>query len=88
MLVNALGIIGFEHQAVEADRERLYFSAGRAAGPEAEQFEIIGREHRQMVARAECVMAARRQPKAELREPPRRHVDAVAHVDDDVVEDG
>jgi len=86
MLINALGIIGLEHQAIEPDRERRDLGAARAAGPEAEQFQVIGGEHRQMVARAERVMAARRQLKAKLRETLRRLVDAVAHVDDDVVE--
>ena len=87
MPINALGIIGLEHQPVEPDRKRLDFSTGRAAGPEAEQFQVIGDEHRQMVARAERVMAARRQLKAELRETLRRLVDTVAYVDDDMVED-
>jgi hypothetical protein len=40
-----------------------------------------------MVARTERVMAARGQLKAELRKALRRLVDAVAHVDDDMVED-
>jgi hypothetical protein len=69
------------------DRERLDLGAARAAGAEAQQFQVIGGEQSQMVARTERVMAARGQLKAELRKALRRLVDAVAHVDDDMVED-
>ena len=57
-----------------------------AGSPEAEQFEVVGREHRQMVHRAERVMAARRQRETERSKDLRRLVHAVADVDHDMVE--
>ena len=53
----------------------------------AEQLEIIGREHRQVVDRAQRVAPPRRQLEAERSKAFRRLVDTVAHVDDDVIED-
>ena len=87
--VHGIGVFGLEHEAVEPDRERRQLGPVAAgAGAEAEQLKIIGREHREMVHRAERVVAARRQPKAEAREDRLRLVHAVAHIDHDMVKHG
>ena len=86
MAIDALGILGLEHQAVEPDRESLDLGAARASVAEAQELEVIGGKDRQMVARTERVMAARRQLEAERGEGVRRLVHPVANIDDDMIE--
>lgn len=53
----------------------------------SEQLEVVGREHREMVDRSQSMPAARRQLKPERGKSVHRLVYAVAHVDDDMIED-
>jgi hypothetical protein len=86
--VDHIGIVGLEHQPVEPEREGRQFRPARAALAEPKQFQVIGPEHREVVHRAERVMAARRQLEAERSEGARSLVHAVADIDDDVIENG
>ena len=88
MGMDHIGVRGLEHQPVEPDRERRQFGAACATLAKSEQFQIIGREHRQVVHRAERVMAARRQSETERGKGAGRLVHAVADIDDDVIENG
>ena len=78
---------GLEHQPVKADRKRRQLGPVGAALAKAEQLQVIGREHHQVVHRTQRVMPARGQPEAEPGENSRRLVHAVAHIDHDVIED-
>ena len=85
--IDQVGIGGFEHEAVEARRKARELRASRSAFAKAEQLKIVGGEHCEVVDRAQGVTPPRDQPEAERRKRPHRLVNAVAHVDDDVVED-
>ena len=69
------------------DREAREVRPQRAAGlVGAEQFQVVAAEDRQVVGRAEAVLAERRQGEAEGAVAPRRLLHAVAHIHDDMVE--
>jgi hypothetical protein len=63
--MDQIGIRSLEHETVEADRKGHDLRAGGAVLAKAEQLEVVGREHREMVDRAQGVMSARRQQEAE-----------------------
>jgi hypothetical protein len=57
--MDQIGIGGIEHETVEADRKGHELRAGRAVLAKAEQLEVVGREHREVVDGAQRVAAAR-----------------------------
>ena len=58
MPMDQVGIRGLEHETVEARRKARDLRTGCAVLAKAEQLQIVGREHREVVDRAQSVMAA------------------------------